>query len=318
VNTAEGKAWLALARVKGMGPKALWLIADYLASREKTASWLLGDPDRIKDFISTSKANISMPGPFEKDEEAILGREPHVTLLYPGHADFPSRITNLKKIFSLPALLYARGNIAILNRPAVAIVGKRRAGRAALNTADALASALAAKGINITSGYAAGIDTAAHQAALRAGGTTSVILAEGIAHFRTKGEIKDHVTAENILVLSQFEPDAKWAAYMAMTRNKLIGALSDAMVVIISGPERDADGRNSGTFSAALSALKMGIPVFVVSPGFFADEPPGNRELIGAGCHEWHPGSGIAPILEAIGSRAKKNSAPAQLKLFEN
>jgi hypothetical protein len=60
----------------------------------------------------------------------------------------------------------------------------------------------------------------------------------------------------------------------------------------------------------------MGIPVFVVSPGFFPDDPPGNSKLIGMGCREWHPDSGAAPILAAIGLRAQTNSSPAQLKLF--
>ena len=98
-----------------------------------------------------------------------------------------------------------------------------------------------------------------------------------------------------------------------MTRNKLVCALSNVVVVIVSGPERDANGRNSGTFNAGMAALKMGIPVFVVSPDFFAATPPGNRELLKKGCLEWDPAAGAAPIISAIN---EKKSLPRQLNLF--
>jgi predicted Rossmann fold nucleotide-binding protein DprA/Smf involved in DNA uptake len=102
---------------------------------------------------------------------------------------------------------------------------------------------------------------------------------------------------------------------MAMTRNKLVVALSGAVVVIVSGPERNANGRNSGTFNAGMSALKMGIPVFVAAPSFFADNPQGNLELIKKGCLEWDPASGSAPIIAALND---KKLLPRQLDLFEN
>ena len=210
-----------------------------------------------------------------------------------------------------------RGNIAILSRPSVAIIGKRQAGEAALAAAASLADELVGKGINITSGYAAGIDTAAHLAAMRAGGTTSMILSQGINHFQIKAELNAYLTVDNVLVISQFEPDAKWAAYMAMTRNKLVVALSGAVVVIISGPERDANGRNSGTYNAGLSALKMGIPVFVVDPDFFSVPPEGNSQLIARGGRAWDPASGPAPILSALNYNAKQMPQPEQLNLFE-
>jgi DNA processing protein len=319
MNTLEGRAWRALAAAKGAGPKTLWLIADYLADQKKTAPWLLKNPEKIKDALRDSKADIAIPDfadhEYEKKEKF---NKKSVTLLHPNHPAFPKRIRILRKNISLPALLYTAGNVVILNRPSVAIVGKRNAVAAALKVADSLAHDLAARGINITSGYANGIDAAAHLAALRTGGgTTTIVLAEGINHFQSKPEIKDFLTEDNTLLISQFEPGAKWAAYMAMARNKIVGALSGAVVVVVSGPERDASGRNSGTFNAGISALKMGIPVFVVAPGFFNDNPEGNRQLIAKGCHTWDPAAGAAPILAAINSAAFFKP-PLQLSLFDN
>lgn len=317
MNTIEGRAWHVLSGAKGVGSKTLWRIADYLAGRKKTASWLLQNPIEFEIALRGSKANIVIPE-FEDQKyvevEKYAGRQ--VTVLHPLHADFPRRLRMLKDLISLPAILYVSGNVAILNRPGVAIVGKRQAGEAELAAAAALASELAGKGINITSGYAAGIDTAAHLAALRSNGTTSIVLAEGIHHFQTKPELQDYLTIDNILVVSQFEPDAKWAAYMAMTRNKLVGALSGALVVIVSGPERDANGRMSGTFDAGMAALKMEIPVFAVAPSFFIDPPLGNCQLIARGCRAWDPAAGAAPILTALNSYADKKP-PRQRRLFE-
>ena len=318
MNTLEGKAWRVLSGAKGVGPKTLWLIADYLSTQKKTASWLLQDPDRIKAALMGSKAGIVIPDFVDQEYvevEKFAGQQ--VTVLHPLNPDFPQRIRTLKDKISLPAILYVTGNVAILNRPGVAIVGGRYAGAAALAAADSLAAELAAKGVNIISGYAAGIDTAAHLAALRAGGTTSVVLSEGIDHFQTKQELREFLTAENTLVISQFEPDAKWASYLAMTRNKLVCALSGAVLVIVSRPERDLNGRMSGTFDAGMTALKMGVPVFVAAPDHFADNPEGNRQLIANGCRAWDPAAGAAPILAAINSNADKKLPPKRLNLFE-
>jgi DNA processing protein len=294
----------------------LWLIAAYLSSRGKTASWLLRNPDKLRDVLPLRRANFTIPDFGMKHEEITKSGEKRITLIHPQHPDFPQRIMVLKDMIPLPALLYATGNIALLKRPAVAIVGKRNAGTTALAAARSLAGELAAKGITITSGYAAGIDTAAHLAALRSGGTTGIVLAEGIRRFHAKPELHDHLTADNTLVISQFELDARWTAYMAMTRNKLVAALSGAVVVIVSGPERDANGRNSGTFNTGLSAQKMGIPVFVVAPGLFSDHPEGNRQLIAKGCRAWDPAGGAAPILAALSSQNAENTPFRQLNLF--
>jgi len=318
VNTPEGNAWRILAGIKGVGPKALWLIFDRLAALGKTASWLIENPGKIKDILPAIQADSFEPGFSDrKDKAGVRPANSRVTVLHPLHPYFPRQIRNLKNTLSLPALLYADGNVAILNRPAVAIIGKRNASAQAKTMTASLASELAGLGVNVISGYAAGIDSAAHLAALRAGGTTSIILAEGIEHFQVKAEMNQILTRENTLVISQFEPGAKWAAYMAMTRNKLVAALSKAVVVIVSGPERDAGGKNSGTFAAARGAMKMGIPVFVTAPGSFAEPQPGNLELIKKGCLEWDAAAGAAPILAALLTRANPTSPPGQLSLFE-
>ena len=87
-------------------------------------------------------------------------------------------------------------------------------------------------------------------------GSTILVLPEGLDHFRIKRDLRDDWDWDRILVVSQFEPEAIWKAFRAMTRNETIIALSHAMIVI----EAVATG---GTLSAGLSTLKAGKPLFV-------------------------------------------------------
>jgi DNA processing protein len=314
MNTTEGSAWLALAETREIGAKALWRIADYLARQNKPASWLLQNADKIGAAAFPGRPGFG-PVPAETPaREAARNGKRRVTLLHPFHADFPPGIKVLRERFSLPAILYAWGNLAILSRPAVAVIGRRDAGKGELEAAAATARELAGRGVNGISGYAAGIDSAAHLAALGAGGTTGAVLAEGIDRFQVKPAFKDHWRTDNALVISQFPPDARWAAYMAMTRNQLIGALSGAMVVIAAGTERGANSKNSGTFNAAVSSMKMGIPVFVVVPAYFGSAPAGNSQLIARGGRSWDPALGVGPVLSALARPAPATSR--QLRLF--
>ncbi|MCU0236938.1 MAG: DNA-processing protein DprA [Acidobacteria bacterium] len=315
MNTLEGRAWQALAGIKGLGPKALWSIAGYLSIQGRTASWLLKNPDKAQEALGRRGAGIVLPDPdLQPYQEDAAAREREATFLHPLHPSFPARVKARSDRLPLPAFLYAAGNAALLERPGVAIVGRRDADQAALAAAERLAAQLAGAGITITSGYASGVDAAAHLGALRSGGTTIAVLAEGLGRFQVRPEFKEVVTDENTLVVSQFAWGDRWAAYQAMARNKLVAALADALVVVVAGAERDASGRMSGTFAAGLSALALGLPVFAVDPSFYSAPPLGNRDLLARGCLPWDPCAGAAPILAAIQAARKKR--PGQLKLF--
>ncbi|MEX0272615.1 hypothetical protein AB3R30_26240 [Leptolyngbyaceae cyanobacterium UHCC 1019] len=96
---------------------------------------------------------------------------------------------------------------------------------------------------------------------------------------------------------------------------------SDALVVIASGQEVDSQGRMSGTFDAAKSAIAMNIPVFVLSPQCFAQPPAGNSDLIQLGCHEISSENGIQQILlglkrESINKDKQLSKDVVQLELL--
>ncbi len=314
MNTAEGKAWRILAQTKGVGDRALWRLADFLSARGQTAAWLLRHPAEIGAALRLKPGAVVPPAqPGAETPAAPGGRT--VTLLHPLHPRFPERLRARRDRSPLPALLYVFGDLSLLARPAVAVVGSRDAGREELVVAGNLASALAAAGMAVVSGYAPGIDEAAHLAALEAGGSTLLVLAEGLGCFRERPRFRGRLSAENALLVSPFEPHKRWAGFQAMARNKLVCALSDAVVVVASGPERDPAGRMSGSFDAGLAAVKMGIPAFTVDPAHYASPPPGNRELIARGLGAWDPAAGVAPLLDRLRAPISKNPGE-QLPLF--
>ena len=165
-------------------------------------------------------------------------------------------------------------------------------------------------------------DSEAHLGALEAEGTTTLVLPNGTNQLRQKNTFKKFNWDQNVLAVSQFDPDAKWLARNAMARNKLVCALSKAVFVIESGPERDAQGKMSGTFNAAKTALDMKLPLFVLNPSCLDNSPKGNADLIELGGYSLNPANGAKEIVERISVKTvepapivNQNSAE-QLPLF--
>jgi DNA processing protein len=189
-----------------------------------------------------------------------------------GDAEYPRGLTELP---SPPPVLFYLGNLGILDGPAVGMCGSRTASEAGIRAARLCGAAVARQGLAIISGYARGVDTETHLAALAAGGKTVVVLAEGFAHFSVKQAFGDQFDLDRVLVLSQFPPRQTWHVGAAMTRNGVIAALGRALVVI-EARER------GGTLDAGLRALSINRPVLALEFESGAT-PAGNSELIRQG-----------------------------------
>lgn len=191
--------------------------------------------------------------------------------------DYPAR---LRRFAGFPPAIFCQGQIELLSVRSVGICGSRRAGHDALQAATACGEEAVRRGRLVVSGYAKGVDTASHLAALRAGGATIAVLAEGINHFRLKQPFPQlpQDQLDRMLVVSQFPPDQPWNAGAATTRNKLIIGLSDVLVVVEAGEK-------SGTLRAGEAALQRGHPVWALT---FAggERPVGNNILLQAGAEE--------------------------------
>lgn len=195
--------------------------------------------------------------------------ENDVSLIWIGSPHYPRRLVKILQK-DAPSVLFVKGNRSLLNAPGVGFCGSRKVSEKGLLITSRCASQLASEKISIVSGYAHGVDMAAHRAALAVGGSTIFVLAEGILRFRRKRDIADFLSIENCLVVSQFPPGLTWTGRNAMKRNATIIGLSDAMILVESG-------LSGGTYSAGEETLKRRRPLFVIDyaePGPSAQANP--------------------------------------------
>lgn len=186
--------------------------------------------------------------------------------------DYPGSLMQLLGSHT-PPMLWIQGNRNLVKSRMIGFGGSRKASGKGMDIASACASELVRSGFVIVSGYASGIDMAAHRSALMAGGSTIIVLPEGMNGFRIKRELEDVWDWNRILVLSEFLPEESWSVSRAMKRNGTIIGLSEAMLIIEAGEK-------GGSLDAGLRTLKAGkkllVPVFA-DPGVTAS---GNKILL--------------------------------------
>lgn len=167
---------------------------------------------------------------------------------------------NLQESVSPPPVLYVKGKLLPEDRAAIAIVGARRSTRAYQELAADLAYGLAKAGFTVVSGLARGIDRAAHEGALEAGGRTLAVLGSGVdvIYPPEHGRLAEAIVAQGAL-LSCFPLGARPVGYHFPARNWVIAGLSLGVVVIQAAA-------GSGALITANSAVAMGREVMAV-PG---------------------------------------------------
>lgn len=178
----------------------------------------------------------------------------HVKIITSSDHSYPERIKILK---NPPILLYMLGEYKNTQKKAVAIVGSTMPSQKGYKIAKECAKRLVRDGYTIVSGYAKGIDTAAHLGALEAGGTTIMAIPTGISHFRVRPPFSSKAIKERAVVISESSPTQDWTVGAAMSRNKLIVALSDAVIIA----ETCAKGGSMATFNIA---KKLGVKTFTI------------------------------------------------------
>lgn len=166
----------------------------------------------------------------------------------------------LRRTDDPPHVLYYRGDLSCLSRPAIAIVGTRLATAYGRHVAESFAAAFADRGFTVVSGLAKGIDSCAHRGALdRPGGTIAVLGLPVERIYPPENRQLYRAIEEKGLLLSESAPGTPYHPGMFPSRNRIIAGLSHG-VVIAEAPE------NSGALKTADDAIKADRTVFVV-PG---------------------------------------------------
>lgn len=179
---------------------------------------------------------------------------------------------NLRMIHDHPPFLFVRGSIDHGDDRAIAVVGTRRPSDEGIRAARHLAGSLAERGITVVSGMALGIDTAAHAAALNAGGRTLAVFGTGISRvYPASNRALAKAIAESGASLSQFWPNNPPARWTFPVRNIVTSGLSLGTVVIEAGP-------TSGARQQAEHALRHGKRLFLLRR--LVESQPWAQEMI--------------------------------------
>ena len=182
--------------------------------------------------------------------------------LTPLDQEYPERLRNIQKP---PTTLYVRGTIPSDDVPTVAIIGSREATDYGLDVARTLGRVLAANGVAVISGMAAGADSAGQWGAIEGGGKTYAVFGCGIniCYPARNYRLYDEILRCGGGVMSEVPLDSPPLPKQFAARNRIISALSDA-IIVIEARER------SGTFITVNSALDQGKQVFAL-PGRITD-----------------------------------------------
>ncbi|KAA5542186.1 DNA-protecting protein DprA [Roseiconus nitratireducens] len=303
---------LTLSLLPGLGPRTQASLLE-----------VFGDPGNVLQADESSLMSVPGVGPklvhtirtaaHHVDPQGVLDwcRQNDCQVLLRGSDAYPNLLNDLD---DAPSVLFCRGTMLPCDEIAVAIVGTRHATAYGTRQAERMAFALASAGVTVVSGLARGIDAAAHQGALSAGGRTVAVLGGGLGQIypAEHAPLADSI-ADQGAVVSEFAPQAKPRGGMFPQRNRLIAALSLATLVV-EAPDR------SGALITARLAGELNRDCLAIPGPISSRASRGTNQLIRDGATLVQS---VDDVLETLGpmTRAVKTSDgheirnPAELSL---
>jgi len=257
LDTAQ-LAWLALALTPGMGPTRIWKAVNRLGAAEHifdaslTELEGLGMPAKSAQFVFEGKARAAAEDELRRVVEA------GGTVLTPSDEAYPDR---LREIYDPPAVLWIRGNVELLARPGIAVVGTRSPSPYGAGMAELLSRDLANRRLVIFSGMARGVDTAAHKGAIEAGGKTVAVWGTGIdvIYPKENKKLAESIVATGGTIVSEYPLGTFPAPQNFPIRNRVLSGMSVGVLVIEAA-------EYSGTRITARCAMDQNRDVYAV-PG---------------------------------------------------
>lgn len=311
---------IRLQTVKGIGPKRLERILTKLNELGQGLDDLFKMPsseiaEKFQLPKSVAEAITNAPAITRSESQSEILERKSIKILTSVSEDYPRKLQDVLGK-DTPTSLYVWGNLDLLNKPSVGFCGSRNVTERGVEVTIDTAERIVELGWVVVSGHARGVDTAAHKVALEKGGNTIIVLAEGVLDFRLRRELKKIAKPEQLLIVSQFAPTAKWTVGNAMIRNKTIIGLSDAMVLVEAR-------REGGTFEAGKAALKLNIPLFVAEYESSHENTEGNEYFLRKGARNLRKSkktsrANIDPLREAVLQKQAKNSGIAADKIEED
>jgi predicted Rossmann fold nucleotide-binding protein DprA/Smf involved in DNA uptake len=257
------------------------------------------EPERLRQLLSRG---------FQLSQAVERWSSSSITVIGRADPGYPQRFKQRLR-HEAPAVLYACGNPALLNGPALAVVGSRDTAEPLLQRTQELGALAATAGIVIVSGAARGVDETAMLGALNAGGSAIGFVADSLEKIAAKPIYREALIGERLLLLSSAIPTAGFSVGRAMGRNKFIYALADAALVV------NAAKGEGGTWRGAEEQLRN----YRFCPVHVLEDPrggPGLSALLELGGEAWPTPATAAQLQEVIGRRtAQAVESPVQVCL---
>ena len=245
--------WLALLRTPSIGPVKFQEITQYYPG------------DKLKNYFAQNNIIIDWPS-VEKD--LAWSKEPQNTLLSINHPDYPAR---LREISSPPPLLFVQGDVNLLNKAQIAMVGSRNPTPSGEDIAYQFAKAFSHSGLVVTSGLALGIDAACHEGVISTNGETIAVMGTGpdMIYPKRHNSLAKKILEKGCLV-TEFPTGVTPIAMNFPRRNRIISGLSLGVVVVEAAYA-------SGSLVTAKYALEQNREVFAI--------PGSIHNPLSRGCH---------------------------------
>ena len=286
MSEAEAAAVIALLRAPGSSvrhlPDQLETQGSAIALLQDSGGVNLGPPrlfndeDHVQQRLELAAADLARWAGEGIEVLTVLDRE------YPD---------NLRAVHDRPPMIFVAGKLTQQDDRSVAVIGARRASAAGLAAASMIAEHLVSNGYTVVSGLAAGIDAAAHTAALTAKGRTVAVIGTGLQRcYPPQNRALQQQIARDGAVISQFWPDAEPSQHSFPARNAVMSGISRATVIVEASVK-------SGARAQARMALNHGRPVFVRETLL---EQAWARELAA------RPGTSVFSAPDEITSRLKR------------
>jgi len=266
MNDPALAAWLRLTLVPGVGPETQ---RHLLAAFGPPESIFTASRSALREVVG-KKADLLLDA---KNGEAVekaqaWSQQPGNHLVTLADPEYPR---SLLETADPPSVLYVKGRLELLNRPAVAIVGSRNATPQGLQDAQAFATALAQRGMTVVSGLALGIDGAAHRGALGEKGSTVAVIGTGADRiYPARHQELAIKVAELGAIVSEFPLGTPAVAHNFPRRNRIIAGMSQGCLVVEAALE-------SGSLITARLAADLGREVFAI--------PGSIHSPVARGCH---------------------------------
>ena len=289
-NPETLRHWLALYRAPALGPGGFRRLR---AAFPDPARVLAASPDRLESLGLSPQAAAGLRQPdwagAETDLRWLEATDHHLILL--GDEDYPPL---LAEIPDPPPLLFVHGDPSLLSLPQLALVGSRNPTPSGQRSARDFAAHLARAGLAITSGLALGVDSAAHQGALEAGGVTLAVMGTGPDRiYPARHRDLAHAIVERGALVTEFPTGTPPLPDHFPRRNRLISGLSVGTLVVEAA-------LRSGSLITARFALEQGREVFAIPGSIHNPLAKGCHALIRQGAKLVETAQDIAEELGAL------------------